>query len=296
LARNKSGQGPTFRVAPKEQQTWGWAYQILPYVDEQATYNKDSIQAPAQQDAYFGSPTQTALKIYNCPSRRTLRLLNNQINGTTVCTIDYAGNGGPFTFWNPDGTPMQGSPANGPWINYGPAQFGTVVKLFSMNGNTPVPVSNAIRFDDITDGQAYTLLVAEKRWNNAYDKLAQFSAQAPTDFIGFTCGYGLDTIRTAGSGSPTVGNYSGAFGTTIPRLDDSDAAAVPPNIHPDGFGSAHRTGFNALFADGSVRHIRYDMSDDFRTTPKYSTNPGVTLFQRLCDRADTGTVDPRMFE
>jgi prepilin-type processing-associated H-X9-DG protein len=285
--------GALFRVAAGANQTWGWAYQILPYMDQEPIWNGGNTFPSGTADTYFFGPDQPgvrrpALKFYTCPTRRSTRLLQNTINNTFVATIDYAGNGGPFSFWNADGTLRQQPNNNGPYVNDSRWHFGTIIKPFSGNG---VAVARPLGYDDITDGQSYTILVAEKRWNNAYERQAQFSAQAPTDFLGFTCGYGLDTIRTACSASTAGGVFPPPFNTAIPRADDNQTAAIPPTVHPDGFGSAHTRGFNALFADGSVRFLSYGMATDQRTTPKYPVNPGVTLFQRLCDRNDSGPVD-----
>lgn len=73
---------------------------------------------------------------------------------------------------------------------------------------------------------------------------------------------------------------------TAPRADDN--VANPPNFSPDGFGSAHRDGFNALFADGSVRFLKYAMSTVSTPLPKYPQ--GCSVFQRVCDRCDFGSV------
>jgi prepilin-type N-terminal cleavage/methylation domain-containing protein/prepilin-type processing-associated H-X9-DG protein len=308
--RVKGGAQATFRIATRAEQSWGWAYQILPYIDEANTFNQGAIvpgPGPnAAQDAYFFSATQAALKIYTCPSRRSPKLLFNQNLNVNVATIDYAGNGGPFTFWNVDGTlKLWGSPVNGPLVNYGPWQYGTILKPYQgvynyganpYGSNPSLLVAQPIGFKDLDDGGSNTILIAEKRWNNAYDGQPQFSNTAATDYIGFTCGYGMDTIRTASSANPFAAAVTGD--TVLPRLDDNDPSAVPPNVHPDGFGSAHRSGFNALFADGSVRHLRYDMSLDVQFTPKYNqtNSTGISLFQRLCDRNDGGTVDPRSIE
>jgi prepilin-type N-terminal cleavage/methylation domain-containing protein/prepilin-type processing-associated H-X9-DG protein len=308
--RVRAGFQASFRIATRDEQSWGWAYQILPYMDEQNTWNQGATVGafgPAQ-DAYFGSPQQAVIRTFICPTRRTARLLN--VGAFTVAPIDYAGNGGPYTFWNADGTYRTGGPPipsaapyNSDIVNFGPGHYGTIVKPNCGTFlNTVGPVASPVRFADIDDGNSNTILVAEKRWNNAFEGQPQFSAAAPTDFIGFTCGYGLDTIRTASSAQPQY-TYSGAPLTVsaavagdpvLPRADDNSAAAVPPNIHPDGFGSAHRSGFNALFADGSVRHLRYDMSLSVQVTPKYPN--GIALIQRLCDRRDGGTVDPRDME
>lgn len=80
---------------------WSWPYQILPFIEQQALYDEPNDRVVVR----------TLLAIYNCPTRRPLKLYNGH------ATIDYAGcagtgdNGmvvrqgtGPITFDSvPDG-------------------------------------------------------------------------------------------------------------------------------------------------------------------------------------------------
>lgn len=81
------------------------------------------------------------------------------------------------------------------------------------------------------------------------------------------------------------------------------------DIRIDRFGSAHPYSMNALFADGSVRQIRYDVPEKLQVlqvwspllepfkiyplpSPPYAPNSmPLTLMQRLCHRSDGGTVE-----
>jgi prepilin-type processing-associated H-X9-DG protein len=229
-----------------------------------------------------------------------------------VATTDYAGNGGPFTFWMNNAAATELPFGGTTYVNYrdpgngNTFHFGTIIKPFTRSGPNPPPnqaiinplpahwlIAEPIKMSDIDDGASNTILVAEKRWNNAVEGQPQLG-----DWVGYTAGYGLDTIRTASSAQPLgPGNNTAAQAgdPVLPRVDDSFGS--PPS-HPDGFGSAHRSGFNALFVDGSVRHLRYDMTLAPQYTLKYNqgNSTGITFFQRLCDRNDGGTVDPRSLE
>jgi prepilin-type processing-associated H-X9-DG protein len=137
---------------------------------------------------------------------------------------------------------------------------------------------------DVADGLSNTLMVAEKAYNAAYYKQAQFG-----DGLGYTSGFGVNTLRS-GARPPVRDFYSDI------------------EVSIDRFGSAHPYSMNALFCDGSVRAIRYDLPDDPQVLqvwsplllpfniqalpsppyPPYSMP--MTLMQRLCHRADGGTI------
>src|SRR5207244_2272415 len=108
---------------------------------------------------------------------------------------------------------------------------------------------------NIPDGTAQTILVAEKQLNSD-----QFG-RSPDD---------NECYATSG--------WNGSYGTyrlglEAPARDYRSASTAPS----PRFGSAHAAGINALFADGSVRSIRY------------SIDPGV--FRRACVRDDNFSFD-----
>lgn len=87
----------------------------------------------------------------------------------------------------------------------------------------------------ITDGISMTYLIGEKYV--AADKY--LSGDDEGDTAPAFVGYSSHNLRWA---------YE------TPAMDDSSAS------YPNAFGSAHRSGFNMAFADGSVRMIAYDIS------------------------------------
>jgi prepilin-type N-terminal cleavage/methylation domain-containing protein/prepilin-type processing-associated H-X9-DG protein len=122
-----------------------------------------------------------------------------------------------------------------------------VVKQFTPN-----------RIADITDGTSTTLLLGEKRLN-----LSFLGQPQKDDDVGYTQGWDNNTIRT--TDEPPAPDFRGP--------EDEDGA--------DLFGSSHAGGFNAVFADGSVRIISYTVSQE--------------VFRRLGNKSDGLVVNPDDF-
>ena len=102
----------------------------------------------------------------------------------------------------------------------------------------------------ITDGLSNTMVVGEKWVSNQ-----TYQVPTPSDDCGWADGWDPDVIR---------------FTMYAPRSD------VDPSGNGWSFGNAHPGGVNAVFGDGSVRTIRYDISPE--------------LFNRLGHRADGQVV------
>ncbi len=113
----------------------------------------------------------------------------------------------------------------------------------------------------ITDGTSNTLLIGEKRLRP--ENLGK--AQSHDD-QGFTSGWDRDEA---------------CWGIVPPE---------PDRRGQDGFyqfGSAHASAFNAVFCDGSVRVVRYNIQSN--NTPTATVPLGI--WQRICKRDDGLTVD-----
>ena len=137
----------------------------------------------------------------------------------------------------------------------GPPASGNGTNGLLVRGTSGVTIR--LNAEGIPDGASNTLLVSEKQLN-----IAEFGPNQWNDDEGYTAGYDQDTVCWA----------------LKPPWPDSRNLADYNNS--DGrFGSSHTTLFNAVFADGAVHAIRYDIQSNTS-----ATNLGV--WQRLCIRND----------
>jgi prepilin-type N-terminal cleavage/methylation domain-containing protein/prepilin-type processing-associated H-X9-DG protein len=205
-ARAFSGTTP----AAAQDQTWGWPYQLLPYLEQDSLYRYNT--APNQGDPFVRA---TPVPVYFCPSRRAPIVFNVTINRPPAlpgqrAQIDYAGN--------------QGTVSNG------------------RNGLLARKGQPTVRMASIRDGSSNTLLVGERWLDPAWYN--QPGGPESDDYRGgYTSGY-----------TGSAGNTR--WGTAEPAQDRTYATTLDYRR----FGSAHAAGMNAVFADGSVRLIRYGIN------------------------------------
>jgi hypothetical protein len=154
-------------------QSWGWAYQILPYIDQGATWG-----LPGSQDSAVCS---AKLAFYFCPAVRPPVVYSYTQNGDTTTTLramcDYTANAGTY-----DG-----------------AYDGVLVPSWSYNN-----IKQTRIIAHITDGTSNTVMVGEKVMG-----APAFAARPDcNDDQGYVDGWDNDTICFAnggnGSGGPPV--------------------------------------------------------------------------------------------
>jgi prepilin-type N-terminal cleavage/methylation domain-containing protein len=200
------------------------------------------------------NPQSTPVKVFYCPTRNSARVLTTTTG--TVAMIDYAANAGTYLMVDGSGNPITTQTRGSTnVIHNGP---------FGKNGGTDSS-GNAVARDvpprlAELDGVSYLLLFAEKRLNISF-------LQQPKegDQFGWICGGDNDTLRSAGF---------------QPALDDRNQTNQDSVV--DGFGASHPSHFNAAFADGSTRSLRYDMD--------------LSVFQQVCRKVKTGKIDFRELE
>lgn len=294
------------------EQDWGWMYQILPYLEQDSLWRLriTNPPVPSYYSSYGTDPSgdsqivQATVETYFCPSRRGPQALKTE-NGLRGMN-DFAGNIGAFTLYLEGGVyhnacaDAMGYEPNKP---KNPFRNGVFVKsrYFKDEKNAKAnAVDEAIHVRDISDGLAHTLLAADKRMNSGMLNVTQFG-----DTDGFTAGFIADTLRSGFM--PPARDFSSEF-----------------DLSTDRFGSAHPTSINALFCDGSVRTISYNISESRAVCQVYNSllavwgiyplpdgppKPTVpyagpyppycielTLFQRLCHRCDGAKLDMTLLD
>lgn len=268
-------QGDRPATAPRQEA--GWAFQILPYIEQTSLheyFDRNALQTTKFVKAKI-------LSEYICPSRRPPILL---IRG--VPPMDYASatpgdesvdgevnSGCLFEFWK----------AGRPFLDAG-AQRETYYGMFTRTGTRI-----ATRFGHVKDGLSNTLMISEKRLQPKWYGIGDWN-----DDNGWIAGWDADTVRSTCVRPEPDGDFDSPAVTADGLSTDEPVAAAAAAgglvafFHPNpdkagpmnldyAFGSAHPGSFNACLGDGSVRSIAYGVD--------------VFLFHYLGHREDGELVD-----
>jgi prepilin-type N-terminal cleavage/methylation domain-containing protein len=203
-------------------QSWGWAYQILPYIEQTDLWGNDNDYIVAS----------TTVNIYFCPSLRGPTTFAYSQNSDTTTTLramsDYTANGGSQGNWSYLDTNASGSPPN--------TLDGPLVPTKSGSGRV-------VRLSLMTDGTSNSLLLGEKYVSSA----AGTTGPTCNDDQGYVDGWDNDMICFADGG-----------GTTPLPPARIDPAVYAANNCQLRFGSCHDT-LQAAFCDGSVHSISFSI-------------------------------------
>jgi prepilin-type N-terminal cleavage/methylation domain-containing protein/prepilin-type processing-associated H-X9-DG protein len=272
------------------EQGLGWPFQIMPFLEEENAQKNAAAAlaaggASAAQAAIVGHP----ISFYNCPSRRgPTQGPIDPLSDQPAYLMDYAaataapsrsealtefdnwldnptaGTTINLVFWGctsgcTGAIPQMLDTANNSAHN-GKLQYrGVVVR----NDYKPFPIPTRIGYfqkishSQITDGSSKTLVVSEKRLVPS-----KYETGSWHDDRGWTDGWDPDIMRS----------------TIFPlKPDGEDPDNQPSHELPYSFGSAHSGGVNAMFADGSVRFISYEIEAE--------------MLNRLGHRSDGEVID-----
>jgi prepilin-type N-terminal cleavage/methylation domain-containing protein len=243
-------------------QPGGWAYCILPYIDQA---NLAQMGAGlADNNGTNNSPKAKALlqlattpiASFHCPTRRQVKLYpdqgTQQLNcapASLVTHIDYAANGGDNNFVDATQTVQPTTLSQGNDPHYWATQkYDTGVCL----QHAELPLAK------ITDGPSNTYLVGEKYLSpDRYEDGSDFGDNENA----FT-GLNWDNVRSCKDNN---GSYQ------APQQD------TPGKGDYWNFGSAHPGTFSVTFCDGSVHGISYSIDPE--------------THRRLCNRSDGQPID-----
>lgn len=252
-----------------ESQPGGWAFSILPYLEETNVFLVGKGLPAADKRAELARQKAHVVPVFNCPSRRPAELTygsessNNAGDppGKFVAKTDYAANGGT-------NCPAEGRPSwsQGPGNSDCPTKFPdcnwgnsytdeNIKKLF----DGVVRPRIQVKLNQVIDGTSKTLLVGEKYlWTEHYgDTTGAISTCADNNSP--YQGYDWDVIRWANAKHDTAASWRADLDYT-PQSD-----GIPPK-HSGGcvvnFGSAHPSVFQVVKCDGSVESLTFDIDMD----------------------------------
>lgn len=263
-----------------ERQPGGWAYTLLPFLEDSAVYNIGKGLSAAERETALVQQQQTPIPSFYCPSRRPVGLsqglqvpINSKpVPGFMVAKSDYAANGGSLsptdnkpTYWfkGPTLTCRETYP-NCNWTEGGNIKYTREVLTSGPDAMDGVVIPRfPIKLRQVTDGTSKTLLAGEKYMY--VDWYASADANVDSDNNAFFQGYDMDVVRWMNTCNKTYeDNYHPA--------QDQDAGAA--GGYSRRFGSAHSGVFNAVLCDGSTQSLTFDIDAE--------------TFEFMCRRSDEG--------
>ena len=256
------------------QQPGGWAYSILPELEQAALHDLGSGDAGANGDAYTRR-LETPLPVFNCPSRRSVAVWpialpqfayvsSPKPSGAprAVARGDYAINAGAsriLSFAGPNALAQGNDP------NYWQSDGLNITDVEEFTGICHLRLAAPLR--SIIDGLSNTYLLGEKHLSfEEYE-----TGRSPGDNESLYSGYCTDLNRFAGNISPDV---------ETPFLNPLPDISEPPKTESPGFvrfGSAHSSGLNMAYCDGSVRWIGFEVEGEIHLRAGHRADEGASL-------------------
>ncbi len=225
---------------PTQPRVRGWSMyvQLLPYFDQSALYKQWDFANPLASES--NGNTAVVLPVLPFPSATLPENPFTKSSGARYALTSYGGNGG--TQSHPPAT-IQG---DGVFAGSGPPIT-----------TPPVVQHRLVRFRDVIDGLANTLLLGERsHFDPNYDTfLASGATQNPMGGWGYWAPSGGQlglTDLTMSSFAPI--NYRLPFDSSTPPSGafDNSAEAIQ---RLNAFGSQHTGGAQVAMSDGSARFI-----------------------------------------
>jgi prepilin-type N-terminal cleavage/methylation domain-containing protein len=251
------GWGHEWVGMPDEGHGWrqpgGWAFSLLPFVEESTLHNLGAGSAGAVADGLYSQRLQTPLAVFNCVSRRPcaawpiadkyayLRTPKPFGHPNIVARSDYAINGGSSHVYGFNG-PRDLAEGNDPeyWTRAPyPTRFSGVSHLLT-----------AIALRSITDGTSKTYLVGEKY----IDQGSYTNGESVGDSESLYAGFCTDLHRFAGA----VENLKHSLVPFAAPLSDhvNSTSGISATAR---FGSAHPAGFGMVYCDGAVDFLSFEI-------------------------------------
>jgi prepilin-type N-terminal cleavage/methylation domain-containing protein len=260
---------------PAEQagfETKGWAYQILPYVEQ------DNLYRIGQQTGMYGwnssigkAMVEVPVKTYNCPSRGGRRVSAVMPWGSIYAMNDYAG---VMVEW---GNQWQANQAPDP--NEMRTFQGIIAKGGHYRTDNPALTQKygEVTTGAVMDGLSNTIAVMEKAVNAKYARPDNWDWW---ELPGWAHNADWPNMRLIGNWMPLVHD-------TQKRLDWWYTGTVGSSKTMEfGFGSAHSGVVMAVMGDGSVRAVKSSLN----ACGNAGWSDDSCVLYRMGHRADGGLV------
>lgn len=228
-------------------QPGGWAYDILPYMEQQDIHDLGRGLPDAQKGQRMLVAVSTPIPVFNCPTRREARTYPKSRGGDLADNLRECAQGQICRLARSDYQANSGNVAVGE--TRGPTgNRQTDFEGAPYHGGRATGVTHHVsetRLGQIVDGTSKTLCVGEKYLNvDTY-----VTGTDPADDQNIFLGIDRDVNGYTASATSS-GNIVQQF---KPRQDR-------PGMGLNWtFGSAHQAAMNAVFCDGSGRSIEYDV-------------------------------------
>ena len=241
-------------------QNSGWAYQILPYLEQNQVYLGGAAVTDLEKSYFVAG---SLIKGYFCPSRRKPTIYSWSWPGNGIALhdsaqCDYAASAGTAYV-----TPLagRGNTFSNGWAAIASSITSDAFYVCWIEGPDdgvikPNFKKSYVTHSTVVDGLSNTILVGEKSLN--INTSNGSSAVFGDDNQGFASGMDQDIVR---------------HGNIQPAQDKKSIDLWARKK----FGAAHNSGYNAVLCDGSVRHINYSIS--------------LTVHTSFCSINDGGIVN-----
>jgi prepilin-type N-terminal cleavage/methylation domain-containing protein len=242
-----------------------WTYQLLAFIEETARrgIGQGFKCTDPNSRAALGQMIATPVDVFYCPTRRAaqaypmgVRAYPNLDPPPRAGKTDYAGNIGDYAYagrGTDEGPRSLAEAVTYRWKFSGDEFINRVRIQYSdptFTGLTGVIFQRSeIKINQITDGTTYTYLLGEK--NLAAD---HYEDGIPgNDDQSMYNGHDRDNLRSTAIWYPGFENKGAPICPAVPD--------TPGKTYSDwNFGGPHPGGWVALFCDGSVRFLSYDMA------------------------------------
>lgn len=246
-----------FRSAVNRE-NWGWAYQILPFIEQNNLYDLRQDPNLGGTNGAPGAILSYQIPLYNCPSRGNARIATTNF-GAAYALGDYAGTMSSWNFgWRYDGWDgfnWQDQPSTLPESTQ--IWKGIIVKAMNSYEESGVRTYQdwgRIGFEAVTDGSSNVIMFGEK------------SVQATRYTV--AAGGGWDWWEMAGqmmsADWPTMRGFMAAENGDYIWRDSLPANQRRGNSdnNEHSFGSAHPGTLLVALGDGSTQTISFATDGD----------------------------------